>query len=356
MEDKKEMVFMSDTKKTRFVPAADGIDPNTIPKKTLNNGVEMPAIGMGTFGSDRFTPTQVANAVIGAAEYGQRAFDCASVYGNEEQIGESFKIILDGGVPREELFITSKVWNDAHDRVIESCKQSLADLGLDYLDLYLVHWPFPNFHPIGCSVDSRSPDAKPYIHENFMKTWAQMEKLLEMGLVRAIGTSNMTRAKMELVLRDCTVKPAVTEMELHPHFQQQELFDYYVANGIQPVGFCPIGSPTRPDRDKTETDTVDIEDPVIKKIAARLGVHPAVVCIKWAVQRGQIPIPFSVHEAEYRSNLRCALPDYMRITDEEMAELATIDKGCRLIKGQVFLWKDGQTWEDLWDLDGTIAQ
>jgi alcohol dehydrogenase (NADP+) len=349
---------MADMKKTTFVFAEDGVDPNIVPKKKLNNGVAMPAVGMGTFGSDRFTPDQVANAVIGAAEYGQRAFDCASVYGNEKEIGEALKVILDGGVPRDELFITSKVWNDMHGDgdVIKSCKQSLEDLSLDYLDLFLVHWPFPNFHPIGCSVDSRSPDAKPYIHEIFMKTWAQMEQLVEMGLVRAIGTSNMTQAKMALVLRDCNIKPAVTEMELHPHFQQQALFDYYVANDVQPVGFCPIGSPTRPDRDKTETDTVDIEDPVVRKIAERLGVHPAVVCIKWAIQRGQVPIPFSVFEAEYRSNLRCALADHMTITDAEMAELATIDKNCRLIKGQVFLWKDGQTWEDLWDLDGTVSE
>lgn len=104
-----------------------------------------------------------------------------------------------------------------------------------------------------------------------------------------------------------------------------------------------------------ESDTIDIEDPVVKKIAERLGVHPAVVCIKWAIQRGQIPIPFSVFEAEYRSNLKCALPDYMRITDEEMAELATIDKDCRLIKGQVFLWEGTKGWEDLWDLDSTIT-
>ncbi|NCD32327.1 MAG: aldo/keto reductase [Spartobacteria bacterium] len=337
--------------------AENAVDPKSIPVKILNNGAKMPAIGMGTFGSDRFTPTQVSNAVIGAAEYGQRAFDCASVYGNEKEIGASLKIIMDGGVPREELFITSKVWNDMHGegKVIESCKQTLADLGLDYLDLYLTHWPFPNFHPIGCSVDSRSPDAKPYIHENFMKTWAQMEELVERGLVKNIGTSNMTQAKMELLLRDCKIKPVVTEMEMHPHFQQQKLFDYYVANGVQPVAFCPIGSPTRPDRDKTDTDTVDIQDPVILKIAKRLGVHPAVVCIKWAIQRGQIPIPFSVFEPEYQSNLRCALPDYMAITKEEMAELATIDKGCRLIKGQVFLWKENQSWEDLWDLDGKIA-
>ncbi len=346
---------MADELKTTFVFAEDGVDPNIVPKKKLNNGEEMPIVGLGTFGSDRFSNIEIANAVIGAAEYGQRAIDCASVYGNEKEIGQAFKVILDAGVPREELFVTSKVWNDAHDRVIESCKQSLADLQLDYLDLYLVHWPFPNFHAKGVSVDSRDPNAKPYIHEDFMKTWAQMEELVEMGLVKTIGTSNMTKPKMELLLRDCKIRPAVTEMELHPHFQQQELFDYYMSEGVQPIGFCPIGSPTRPDRDKTPEDTVDIEDPVVVKIAERLGCHPAVVCIKWAVQRGQIPIPFSVYPAEFQSNLRCALPDYMRITDEEMAELATIDKKCRLIKGQVFLWEGTQGWEDLWDEDGTIT-
>lgn len=347
---------MSVELKTTFVMAEDGVDPNIVPKKKLNNGTEIPAVGMGTFGSDRFGNVEIANAVVGAAEYGARAFDCASVYGNEKEIGVALKTILDGGVPREELYITGKVWNDAHDHVIESCKQSLEDLQLDYLDLYLVHWPFPNFHAKGVSVDSRDPHAKPYIHEDFMKTWAQMEQLVEMGLVKTIGTSNMTQAKMELLLRDAKIKPAVTEMELHPHFQQEALFNYYVENEIQPIAFCPIGSPTRPDRDKTETDTVDIEDPVVKKIAARLGVHPAVICIKWAIQRGQVPIPFSVHPAEYQSNLRCALDDYRTLTDEEMAELAKIDKNCRLIKGQVFLWEGTKGWEDLWDEDGVIAK
>ena len=157
-----------------------------------------------------------------------------------------------------------------------------------------MHWPFPNFHPPGCDVTSRSPDARPYVHESYMKTWRQMERLVERGLVRHIGTSNMTIPKLRLVLRDARIKPAVNEMELHPHFQQPELFKFVVDNGIVPIGFSPIGSPTRPDRDKTPEDTVDIEDPVIVKIARRLGMHPAVVCVKWGAQRGQVPIPFSV--------------------------------------------------------------
>ena len=339
--------------RTDFSIAADGVDPKAVPKRKLFNGTEMPGIGMGTFGSDRFALEDIANAVVGAAEVGFRHFDCASVYGNETLIGKALQTIMKGGIPREELWITSKVWNDMHDDVIKSCKQSLKDLQLDYLDLFLVHWPFPNYHAPGCDVDSRSPNAKPYIHENFMKTWRQMEQLVEMGLVKTIGTCNVSIPKLKLILRDAIIQPACNEMELHPHFQQPDLFDFVLKNNIQPIGFCPIGSPTRPDRDKTSTDTVDIEDPTVRKIAARLGAHPAVVCLKWAVQRGQIPIPFSIHRNEYLSNIKLTVEN--PLTDEEMEELSKIDRNCRLIKGQVFLWKDGQTWEDLWDLDGKIT-
>jgi len=327
------------------------IDPAAIPQRKLAYGALMPAVGLGTFGSDHVTPAQVAEAVKGAAVVGYRHFDCASVYGNEVAVGASLEQIQRDGVKREELWITSKLWNDKHDDVIGSCRQSLEDLRLKYLDLYLVHWPFPNFHAPGCDVTSRSPDAKPYIHESYMKTWRQMEELVDMGLVRHIGTSNMTVPKLKLVLRDARIKPAVNEMELHPHFQQPELFKFVVENGIQPIGYCPIGSPGRPERDRTPEDTAPTEDPVIIEIARRHGVHPAAVCIKWAVQRGQTPIPFSVHN--YRANLECVTRD--PLTDEEMQAIATLDRNCRLIKGQVFLWKDGQTWEDLWDMSGEIT-
>ena len=338
-----------------FAIAPDGVDPNKVPKRVLYTGAEIPAIGLGTFGSDRFSGQQVAEAVLGAAAVGYRHFDCASVYGNEHLIGQSFREILKGGIKRQDLWITSKLWNDKHGRndVIPSCEKSLKDLQLDYLDAYLVHWPFPNYHAPGCDVHSRSPDAKPYIHEDFMKTWRRMEELTERGLVRHIGTSNMTIPKLKMVLGDARIKPAVNEMELHPHFQQPELFGFVRASGMVPIGFCPIGSPTRPDRDKTETDTVDIQDPVIARIAGRLNVHPAVVCVKWAVQRGQVPIPFSIYRNEYLANLRAAASE--PLTDAEMKEIADIDKNCRLIKGQVFLWKDGQGWEDLWDPGGQVT-
>jgi alcohol dehydrogenase (NADP+) len=335
-------------------PAASApVDLAAIPQRTLYTDARMPAIGLGTFGSDHVSAAEIAETVKGAAAAGYRHFDCASVYGNEAEIGVAFEEIVRRGIKRENLWITSKLWNDKHgeEAVIASCRQSLADLRLDYLDLYLVHWPFPNFHPPGCDVSSRSPGARPYIHENYMKTWRKMETLVDMGLVRHIGTSNMTIPKLKLLLRDARIKPAVNEMELHPHFQQPELFQFVLDNGMQPVGYCPVGSPGRPERDRTPEDTAPIEDPVIVRIAERHGIHPAVVCIKWAVQRGQTPIPFSVHH--YRANLEGVVSD--PLTDEEMRSIAAVDRNCRLIKGQVFLWKEGQTWEALWDLNEEIT-
>ena len=338
-----------------FEIAADGVDPARVPYQTLYTGARIPAVGIGTFGSDRFSGDEVAAAVLGAISVGYRHIDCAAVYGNEHLIGGSLKKAIAGGIKREELFVTSKVWNNMHGDgdVLLSVAKTLRDLRLDYLDMFLVHWPFPNHHAHGVSVDSRDPNAVPYIHENYMKTWRQMERLVDMGLVKAIGTSNVSIAKLKLILRDARIKPAVNEMELHPHFQQPELFKFCVDHHIVPIGFSPIGSPNRPDRDKTDTDTVDVEDPVVVAIANRLGVHPALVCLKWAIQRGQVPIPFSIHRKNYLANLKCATENLL--TDEEMKAMAGIDKKCRLIKGQVFLWPTAKDWNDLWDESGMIA-
>ncbi len=340
---------------TSWTPAADGVDPAHVPARVLSSGARMPAIGLGTFGSDHASPEAVAEALRSAAAVGYRHFDCASVYGNEQQVGFALQDILSGGLNREALWITSKLWNDKHSEsdVIPSCRKSLADLQLDYLDMYLVHWPLPNYHPPGCDVHARHPDAKPYVHESYMKTWRKMEELVDLGLVKHIGTSNMTIPKLRSLLRDARIKPAVNEMELHPHFQQPELFQFVRNQGIQSIGFCPLGSPNRPERDRTPEDTDPLTDPVIVAIAANHGVHPAVACLKWAVQRGQTPIPFSTNRRNYLSNLRGVVSD--PLTDDEMQQIARIDRNCRLIKGQVFLWKEGQSWEALWDPDGEIT-
>jgi alcohol dehydrogenase (NADP+) len=326
------------------------------PSHTLSTGARIPSIGMGTFGSDSVSAQEIATAVVQAAELGYRHFDCASVYGNEAEIGESLARIVASGIPREQLWITSKVWNDCHTPadLERSCLKSIRDLRVEYLDGYLVHWPFPNHHDPGCSVESRSSNARPYIHSNFMATWRAMESLVDRGLVRHIGTSNMTIRKLTLLLRDARIRPALNEMELHPHFQQPALFDFLRSNQIVPVGYSPLGSPGRPERDRTPEDTSPLTDPVIVAIAERRDLHPAQVCLKWAVQRGQVVIPFSIKRRNQLLNLQAVLE--ADLSEEEVATIRAADKNCRLIKGQVFLWRANQSWHDLWDENGQIQQ
>ena len=328
------------------------IDPRTIPSFKLFDGGEIPCIGMGTFGSDRVTPEEVAGAVAGGLRVGYRLFDCAACYGNEDKIGQVFREAFDEGVvKREELFIMTKVWNDMHRDVAASCKKSIRDLQCDYIDMLFIHWPFPNYHAPFCDVDSRNPDSKPFSVQEFLDTYRQIEALVREGLVRYIGISNLTIPKLNAVLDKLEIPPAACESEIHPCFQQQELFDYLVDRGILPIGYMPLGSPRRPERDILPEDLADMQMPELVQIARDHGVHPAIICLKWALQRGQLPIPFSVHN--YEANLRAAVTE--KLTDEEMKIISTLERNNRLVKGQVFLWPGAKDWHDLWDEDGVIV-
>jgi diketogulonate reductase-like aldo/keto reductase len=325
-------------------------------KITTAGGTPLAQIGMGTFGSDKYGADRVSDAVAFALRAGYRIFDCASVYGNEDRIGQVFADAFDEGVcRREDLFVTSKVWNDMHgeNQVLRSIEKSLSDLKLGYVDAYFLHWPFPNYHAPGCDGDARNPDSRPFSTERFMTAWRQLEEIADLGQARFIGMSNMTVPKLDAVLPLCRTRPALIEMELHPSFQQPELFDYCVGQGLRPIGFCPIGSPSRPERDKSDGDVVDTEMPEVLRIAEAHGIHPALVCLKWSAQRGAVPIPFSVKEPQILANLRSVAED--PLTEDEMRTLASADKNCRLVKGQVFLWEGARGWEDLWDMDGKIT-
>ena len=195
---------------------AEFVDPALVPKVKLYTGEEVPCIGLGTFGSDRVSAEEVSGAVNGAIRAGYRNVDCAACYGNEDMIGDVLKEVMDDGVvKRDELFIMTKVWNDMHRKVGEALKKSLTDLKLDYVDMYYIHWPFPNYHAPHCDVDSRNPDSKPFSVDEFMDTWRQMEELYDEGLVRAIGMSNMTVTKLDKVLPLCRIRPSALEMECH---------------------------------------------------------------------------------------------------------------------------------------------
>lgn len=322
------------------------IDQSVIPKKRLYTGAEIPCVGMGTFGSDRVSHEDVSEAAAGAIRCGYRLFDCAACYGNEAQIGTVFQeAFQEKAVERKDLFIMSKVWNDMHRDVARACKKSIADLACDYLDMYFIHWPFPNYHAPGCDGDARNPDSRPFSVDEFLDTYRQCEALVDQGLIRHIGVSNMTIVKLDAVLPKLRIKPAAAELEMHPAFQQRELKEYLEAHDIVPVGYMPIGSPRRPERDIMEEDIADLEMPEIREIAREHGISPAATALKWAHQNGQIPIPFSVHH--YYENLECMTAD--PLTEEEMAVIATLECGNRLVKGQVFLWEGARDWHELWD-------
>ena len=334
---------------TMNIPENDVIPQQAIPQRTLYTGVKMPAIGLGTFNNDRFSFEDIGRAVYGALRIGYRLIDCAAAYRNEKEIGEALAQAQKDGISRESMFITSKLWNDKHrpEDVIPTLKQTLRDLQLDYLDAYYIHWPFRNTHAPGAQKDDRHPDSRPYNHALYMETYRELEKAVDLGLIRHIGTSNMTRVKLEQVLRDARIRPAMNQMEMHPCFAQPELFQYLRQERIQPVAFSPLGSPTRPERDRDETDLPVLQQPVILELAEKYGVHPAIICVKWAVQRGQTPIPFSVYYNEYHSNLKSVTENLL--SDTEMKQLEAVDKNCRLIKGVVFLWEGAKSWKALWD-------
>ena len=331
------------------------VDPAGVPVFTLSSGAKMPAIGLGTFGSDRFSMEEIAAAAAVALKTGYRLVDCASVYGNEHLVGPMLSAAMDQGrIAREEVFVVSKVWNDAHAPAdaVTSVRRSLADLELDYLDAVFIHWPFPNTHERFAAPDARNPTSRPYIHAEFMATYRALEGLVDAGLIRHLGVSNVTIPKLRLILRDVRIAPALHEMELHPAFQQGELYQFSKDHGMVVIGYSPMGSPRRPERDRFDGDVTDMEHPVVVRIAAELGIHPAEVCLKWAAQRGHVAIPFSVKPAQILSNLRCVTE--RPLTPQMLNALRSVEANSRLIKGQVFLWEGSSGWLDLWDVDGTI--
>ena len=265
------------------------------------------------------------------------------------------KQVIRGGIKREAIWVTSKLWNDKHgeEDVIASCRKSLADLRLDYLDLYLVHWPFPNFHPPGCDVTSRSPNAKPYIHELH-------EDMAQDG--RAGGPE--ARSPYRHVQHDRAEAEAGSARRAHQTGGERDgASSAFPAARIvsvrrrerRPARSAIVRSARRDARSATERPTTRRRWKIrsSSRSPSVTAIHPAAVCIKWAVKRGQTPIPFSVNPRNYAANLRAAAED--PLSDEEMQAIAGIDRNCRLIKGQVFLWKEGQSWEDLWDVNGEIT-
>jgi len=310
---------------------------------TFNNNEKMPILGLGTWKSE---PGEVGKAVQEAIRIGYRHIDCAAIYGNEAEIGKALEEIMQAGlVKRDELWITSKLWNNAHARaeVPIALKKTLADLRLDYLDLYLIHWPVatrPDVVFPKKADDFFSLEEMP-LHE----TWAGMEDCVESGLIKHIGVSNCSIKKIE-ELSSAKIRPEVNQIELHPYLQQEEMLSYCNVNNIYLTAYSPLGSGDRPDGMKAANEPSLIENPVVGKIAQAHGCSAAQVLLRWAIERGTSVIPKSTNPDRLAENLETA---NLKLDNQEMAELAKLEIGFRYVNGEFWTMQGSPyTLTELW--------
>lgn len=263
------------------------------------------------------------------------------------QVGAALADVIGRGiVKREELFITSKLWvASAYPEEVEGAlAKTLTDLQTPYVDLYLVHWPYRISK--GSAFPAPVENRLGYDAAAYLAVWREMEKAVDAGKAKAIGTSNMSAKKLAALLADARVKPAVNQVESHPFLAQNELKAWCDAHGIVLTAYSPLGSPDRPARLVEDGDPAPLHDETVKAIAAKTGKSPAQVLIHWAVQRGTVVIPKSVTPARIAENLAGAYG--WELAAEDMEALSKLNNGLRLIKGYPWLL-EGQKWQDLWD-------
>lgn len=264
----------------------------SVPMRTLNNGVQIPQLGFGVW---QVPNEQVAEAVTTALEVGYRSIDTAAIYGNEEGTGQA---IAASGIPREEIFVTTKLWNDeqGYDSTLKAFDESLRRLKLDYIDLYLIHWPCPG-------------------QDKYVETWRAFEKLYADGVVRAIGVSNFHAHHLRRLFDETTTVPALNQIELHPYLVQAELREFNAQNGIATEAWSPLAR---------GGDL--LQDPVITQIGQKYGKSAAQVVIRWHLALGNVVIPKSVTPARIKENFDVF--DF-ELTPEEVDAITALDKGMR---------------------------
>lgn len=308
----------------------------------LANGDQMPILGLGTWKSESGVVYEVIREAI---RIGYRHIDCAAIYGNEAEIGQAFSDAFAAGeLKREQLWVTSKLWNDAHIEkdVRPALMKTLTDLQLDYLNLYLIHWPVvfkPNIGFPQSDDGYLSFDDVPTI-----ETWRAMEACANEGLIRHIGVSNFSVQKLEQLLMECRIKPAMNQVELHPALQQDKLKKFCDANAIYVTAYSPLGSIDRPDVFKSDNDPTLTELDAIMEIAAEHNVSPVQILLAWAVNRGTAVIPKSVNSDRLQQNLSAA---EIELSADEMEKIKSLDQHYRILSGAT--WGGPNTLENLWD-------
>ncbi|KAJ6645319.1 Aldo-keto reductase family 1 member B10 [Pseudolycoriella hygida] len=295
-----------------------------VPNVLLNNGENMPIIGLGTWNSP---PGEVTQAVCDAIDAGYRSIDCAHVYENEHEIGDALSAkIKEGVVTRKEMFITSKLWNTFHrpDLVRGALETTLKNLQISYLDLYLIHWPFALKE--GGDLLPQDEQGNPlYSYADFVDTWKEMEKAVDDGLTKSIGISNFNKQQTQKILSHCRIPPAVQQIECHPYLTQRKLSEFCKSKGITVTAYSPLGSPKRPW--VTADDVVLLEDPKIIALTTKYKKNAAQILIRYQIQRGHVVIPKSVTKSRIISNFDVF--DFS-LTDDDVAVLDSFDCNGRI--------------------------
>ncbi|REG92796.1 aldo/keto reductase [Algoriphagus antarcticus] len=297
---------------------------------SFKNGDKLPIIGLGTWKSN---PGEVSQAVYWAIEAGYRHIDCAAVYQNENEVGEGIaKALAEGLVKREELFVTSKLWNNSHkkDQVLPALEKSLSDLKLDYVDLYLIHWPIAFKAEVGFPKDRE--DYYTYEEVSIHETWEAMQELKEKGLAKHIGVSNFNRNKLNELLEVGGQVPEMNQVEMQPYLPQEGLVAFCEEHSILMTAYSPLGSPDSR-AEKHANDPKLLEDPVVQEIADKHKVGAGQILIAWSIARDIAVIPKSVNLERIKGNLASAK---INLDDHDMMELRDIGISHRFIDGSFF--------------------
>ncbi|XP_057667187.1 aldo-keto reductase family 1 member B1-like [Diorhabda carinulata] len=297
-----------------------------VPTVKFYNGKEIPIFGLGTWKSK---PGEVTQAVKDAIKIGYRLIDCAYVYGNEKEVGEALSAVFaEGIVKREDVFITSKLWNTFHrpDLVEKALKETLTNLKLDYLDLYLIHWPMA--YKEEAELFPRREDGTIIFSDvDYVDTWKELEKLQEKGLVKSIGLSNFNEKQIERVLSIAKIKPVNLQVECHPYLNQKKLIDFCKSKGITVTAYSPLGSPDRPFAKPGDVEL--LKDPKLTDIAAKYNKSPAQILLRFQVDRGIIVIPKSVNKNRLQQNFD--IFDFT-LSSEDLAVLDSFNCNGRILK------------------------
>ena len=288
----------------------------------ISSGRHIPILGLGTWQS---AAGEVESAVKHALSIGYRHIDCAPLYQNEAEVGAGIKQAMEEfNISREEIYVCSKLWNTKHhpDEIEAACRKSLEDLGVDYIDLYLMHWP---------TAFERGDELFPKDEDGNMKydldlhptdTWKEMEKLVELGLVKDIGVSNFNIAQIQDIIEKGTIKPVINQVECHPYLQQDNMVDFCGNNEIIVTAYSPLGTPTRPWASLEESRLLD--DPKLMNIANKYNKTPAQIVLRWQTQRGVVVVPKSINDNRIRENYN--ILDFC-LEDEDMEVIKSFDKG-----------------------------